>query len=100
MAEHWSPADRRRPGVNVREDSQRPQTTGLDQEEKWFRKPVPQGPPLAVDVIEAARQLSVSPSTVYALLRQGDLTSFYSRSSRRIPMRALEDYVARQLAAN
>jgi excisionase family DNA binding protein len=77
-------------------------STGLNREEKrtGVRKAVPGGPPIAVDAIEAARLLSISVSSLYALLRQGELENFYSGKSRRIPVRAIEDYVARQLSAN
>ena len=48
---------------------------------------------------EAARMLRVSRSAIYGLLASGDLASITIGRRRRIPRRALDDYVARQLAA-
>jgi excisionase family DNA binding protein len=53
--------------------------------------------PLAVAPLEAARLLSVCVATVYNMMRAGQLDSFHAGKSRRIPMRAIETYIARQL---
>jgi excisionase family DNA binding protein len=44
---------------------------------------------------EAAQVLSVSRSLLYALLASNQIFSVKVRSSRRVPFRALEDYVMR-----
>ena len=48
---------------------------------------------------EAARMLRVSRSAIYGLIASGELRSITIGRRRRIPPKALEDYVARQLAA-
>ncbi len=49
---------------------------------------------LLYDVVEAATALNVSRSTVYELLRNGDLDSIKIRRRRLIPRRSLEVFVA------
>jgi excisionase family DNA binding protein len=44
---------------------------------------------------EAAQVLSVSRSLLYALLASNQIFSVKVRGSRRVPFRALEDYVTR-----
>lgn len=44
---------------------------------------------------EAAQMLSVSRSLFYALLARNQIFSVKLRGSRRVPFRALEDYVTR-----
>jgi excisionase family DNA binding protein len=55
-------------------------------------------PPIAVPPIEAARMLSLGLSRLYQLMRAGELEDFHSGRSRRITVRSIEAYVARQLA--
>jgi excisionase family DNA binding protein len=55
--------------------------------------------PLAVPPREASRLLSIGQSTLYALLRAGELHSFRIGNSRRISVQSIADYMARQLAA-
>jgi excisionase family DNA binding protein len=50
-------------------------------------------------VEEAAHMLSLSRKTVYDLLRRGELTSLKIGGSRRIPVTALQDLIARLEAA-
>jgi excisionase family DNA binding protein len=56
------------------------------------------GTPLAVSPREASRLLSIGESTLYALLRAGELHSFRIGNARRISTQSIVDYVARQLA--
>jgi excisionase family DNA binding protein len=49
---------------------------------------------------EAARLLRISRTAIYGLLASGDLRSITIGRRRRIPRRALDDYVARQLAGH
>jgi excisionase family DNA binding protein len=58
-----------------------------------------QSPPLVVKPREAARLLSLCPSSVYGLMRAGELESFRDGRSRRITMKSIEKYLARQLSA-
>jgi excisionase family DNA binding protein len=51
--------------------------------------------PLLVTVPEAAAALSVSRATIYELLASGELESVRLGRSRKIPVAALEAYVAR-----
>jgi excisionase family DNA binding protein len=44
---------------------------------------------------EAARRLSVGRTTIYALMRRGELGSVAVGRSRRIPTRSLQQYVDR-----
>lgn len=55
--------------------------------------------PLAVDVLEAARMLGASESTVRRLDRRGELESFrLATGARRYVVASIEAYVARQVA--
>lgn len=60
--------------------------------------PLPSVAPLVVTPREACRLLSVCLSRLYVMLRSGELDSFYCGRARRIPLRAIEEYIARQLA--
>ena len=51
-----------------------------------------------LSVEEAARALSLSRSLMYDLLMHGDVLSIEIGRSRRVPVKALHDFVARQLA--
>jgi excisionase family DNA binding protein len=63
------------------------------------QRPAPQRTtPLAVAPLEAARLLSVCISTIYNLMRAGQLDAFHSGKSRRITMRSIEAYIDRRLA--
>lgn len=46
-----------------------------------------------VDVAEAARRLGLGRSTVYELIGRGELESIVIGRSRRVPVKALEDFV-------
>lgn len=46
---------------------------------------------------EAVRALSINRSTLYVLLMRGDIPSFKVGRARRIPVRALEEWIARHL---
>jgi excisionase family DNA binding protein len=48
---------------------------------------------------EAARALSIDRSTLYVLLMRGDITSITIGRARRIPVKALEEWIAEQIAA-
>jgi len=56
-------------------------------------------PPLVVRPREAARLLACSPSSLYGLLRAGELESYRETRARKITMRSIEKYIARQIAA-
>jgi excisionase family DNA binding protein len=58
-----------------------------------------QSPPLAVTPREAARLLSIGLTRIYQLLAAGELESYTEGRGRRIPMRAIENRIARRLAA-
>jgi excisionase family DNA binding protein len=60
---------------------------------------IDQSPPLVVKPREAARLLSLCPSSVYGLMRAGELESYIDGRSRRITMKSIKKYLARQLAA-
>lgn len=49
--------------------------------------------PLQVDVVEAARLLAVSRSTIYAMLNSGELPSTRRGVARRIPVAALRAWI-------
>ncbi|MBD3147867.1 helix-turn-helix domain-containing protein [Microbispora camponoti] len=51
--------------------------------------------PLLVTVTEAAQALAISRSKLYQLIASGALDSVRIEGSRRIPMSALHDYIAR-----
>lgn len=61
--------------------------------------PLPSVAPLVVTPREACRLLSVCLSRLYVMLRSGELDNFYCGRARRIPLRAIEEYIARQLAS-
>jgi excisionase family DNA binding protein len=54
---------------------------------------------LLITVNEAAASLSVGRPKMWQLVMTGEVPSIKIGASRRIPVRALEDYVQRQLAA-
>jgi len=53
------------------------------------------GDEVLVTVEEAARRLALSRSVVYALIGRGELGSLKIGSSRRVPVDALDAFVAR-----
>lgn len=53
---------------------------------------------LLVTIEEAARRLAVGRSHVYQLLRRGELLSVKLGRSRRVPVKALQDYAAARIA--
>jgi excisionase family DNA binding protein len=53
---------------------------------------------LLLTVPEAAEALAISRSKLYELLASGNLASIRIGGSRRIPLTALEDYIARLIA--
>jgi excisionase family DNA binding protein len=57
------------------------------------------GEALLVSIDEAARLLALSKHSVYQLLASGELPSFKVGRLRRIPRRAVSEYVDRMLAA-
>lgn len=54
--------------------------------------------PLVVRAAEAAKMLSLSHSALYGLLMSGEVKSFKVGSRRLIPVRALEEFVARHMS--
>jgi len=74
-------------------------STGLSRQEKQAQPP-PSVTPLAVPPSQAAHLLSIGISRLYRLLRTGKLASYRDGRSRRIPMVAIHEYVARHLAAD
>jgi excisionase family DNA binding protein len=64
----------------------------------WGEKTLPADAPaskLLLKVEEAAHLLSLSRKTLYDLMRRGELTSLKIGGSRRIPLSALHDFIAR-----
>jgi excisionase family DNA binding protein len=55
---------------------------------------------LLVSPSEAMRLLGVSNSTLYILMRSGELDSINIRRARRIPRAAISDYIERKLREN
>lgn len=55
--------------------------------------------PLLLTVVEAARLLGVGRSTTYELLAAGELESVHIGRCRRVPVAAVEDFVATLRAA-
>ncbi|OAI43520.1 hypothetical protein AYO38_02640 [bacterium SCGC AG-212-C10] len=51
--------------------------------------------PILLNVVDAATTLSISRSRLYELLARGDIPTIHIGRLRRIPRRALEDYVER-----
>ncbi|MCE7005469.1 helix-turn-helix domain-containing protein [Kibdelosporangium philippinense] len=51
---------------------------------------------LLLDVPAAARQLSISRTTMYALLKSGEIESVKIGTLRRVPLAALAAYTARK----
>jgi hypothetical protein len=72
-------------------------STGLSRQEKRAR-PSSSVAPLAVSPLAASRLLSIGISSLYGLLRAGELDSFHCGRMRRITTQSITDYVARQLA--
>ena len=54
--------------------------------------------PLAVPPRDACRLLSIGQSRLYALMRSGELPSYWDGRARRITVAAIHDYIARRLA--
>jgi excisionase family DNA binding protein len=54
--------------------------------------------PILFDVPTAARQLSISRTTLYELLKAGEIQSVKIGALRRIPLAALHTYTARKAA--
>ena len=54
---------------------------------------------LAVPPAEAGRLLSLSTTTIYQLLRSGELNSFSDGKARRVLMTSIHDYVERRRGA-
>ncbi|QUC63765.1 helix-turn-helix domain-containing protein [Streptomyces sp. A2-16] len=52
---------------------------------------------LAVRVEEAARRLSIGRTTMYALIRDGAVQTVPIGRSRRVPVQALNDYLAQRM---
>jgi excisionase family DNA binding protein len=59
--------------------------------------PAPLALKLLLDPAEAAKALSIDRSTLYALLMDGRIASFTVGRARRIPVSALEAWIAREL---
>ena len=54
------------------------------------------GGEVLISVEEAARRLDISRSTLYLLIQRGELQSIKIGASRRVPVAALDEFVARQ----
>ncbi len=64
----------------------------------WGERTLPADAPaskLLLKVEEAAHLLSLSRKTIYDLMRRGELASLKIGGSRRIPLTALHDFIAR-----
>ena len=67
-------------------------STSLSREEK--------SSPLAVSPKQCAKLLSICLSNIHKMMNSGEIESFYAGTkSRRIPMWAIEAYIARRVAA-
>ena len=55
--------------------------------------------PLLLRIPEAARLLSLGRSTVYELIASGELPSVTIGAARRIPLAALEQWIAQRIEA-
>jgi hypothetical protein len=53
---------------------------------------------LAVSPRTAAHLLETSVSRIYQMMRAGELENFHNNTSRRILMKSIKGYIARQLA--
>ncbi|HVV37560.1 MAG TPA: helix-turn-helix domain-containing protein [Acidimicrobiales bacterium] len=61
--------------------------------------PEPHAPePLLLTIVEAARLLSVGRTTVYELIDRGEIRAVRIGRACRVPVTAVNDYVARLLA--
>jgi excisionase family DNA binding protein len=56
--------------------------------------------PILVSPRQALRLLDISNSSLYGLLRSGQLRSLHVGRSRRIPLEAIKEFVAKRLAEN
>lgn len=56
--------------------------------------------PLAVNIPDAARMLSVSRSKMDKMIRAGDIPVFYIGADRRVKVAALEAYIEEQVKKN
>lgn len=54
--------------------------------------------PLLYTVEESAKRASISRTTMYKLIRSGEVRSIKVRRARRVPPAELEAYITRQLA--
>jgi excisionase family DNA binding protein len=54
--------------------------------------------PVLITIDAACARLGICRSVVYRLVNSGDLVSIKIGASRRIPVSAIDDYVARRLA--
>jgi hypothetical protein len=62
------------------------------------RRSTAPSPPIAISPLAASRLLSIGTSSLYNLLRAGELDGFHCGRARRVTTQSIEDYVARQLA--
>jgi excisionase family DNA binding protein len=56
--------------------------------------------PILVSPRQALRLLDISNSSLYGLLRSGQLRSLHVGRSRRIPLEAIKEFVVKRLAAS
>jgi excisionase family DNA binding protein len=56
--------------------------------------------PILVSPRQALRLLDISNSSLYELLRSGQIRSLHVGRSRRIPLEAIKEFVAKRLAEN
>jgi excisionase family DNA binding protein len=59
----------------------------------------PSGVKLLLTPQEAAEALSINRSTLYILLMRGEIPSIMIGRARRIPVSALQEWIARQIAS-
>lgn len=73
--------------------------TPVEAEQAVERIPLTYDTRLLVTPTEAARRLSIGRSLLYKLMRQGELTYILVGEARRIPVAALDAFIATQLLA-
>jgi excisionase family DNA binding protein len=75
-----------------------PAASGLPQTVRRRLRPYALVAPLAVPPLEAARLLSCGLGHIYGLMNSGELEAFSSGRARRVTMKSVDAYVARQVA--
>lgn len=84
--------------INSRLSVQKSETGVASQRPEPHRKgPTHMHEPYLLTTAEAGRLMSIGRSGIYALMKRGELASVKVGGSRRIPMRAIEEFINNQL---